>query len=73
MAETLADRLEELKAWKVGNTLTNLKAASPVVTLAPTLTEMIAQTAKKNTERCCVAGIGRNPSCRSSRRSDKDN
>ena len=48
LAETLADRLEELKAGKVGNTLTNLKAASPVVTLAPTLTEMIAQTAKKH-------------------------
>ena len=47
MAETLADRLEELKACKVGNILTNLKDASPVVTLAPTLTEMIAQPAKK--------------------------
>ena len=27
----------------------------------------------KNTERCSAAGIGRNASCRSSRRSDKDN
>ena len=48
LAETLADRLEELKAGKVGNTLTNLKAASPVVTLAPTLTEMIARQLKKH-------------------------
>ena len=47
LAETLADRLEELKAGKLGNTLTNLKAASPVVTLASTPTEMIAQTAGK--------------------------
>ena len=46
MAETLPDRLEELKPGKVGDTLTNLKAASPVVTLAPTLAEMIAQTAR---------------------------
>ena len=46
LAETLADRLEELKAGKVGNTLTNRKAASPVVTLAPTVT-VICQTAKK--------------------------
>ena len=42
LAETLGDRLEELKAAKVGNTLTNLKAASPLVTLAATVTEMIA-------------------------------
>ena len=37
MAKTLTDRLEEVKAGKVGETLTDLKAASPVVTLAPTL------------------------------------
>ena len=34
-----------LTGLKVGDTLTNLKAASPVVTLAPTLAETIAQTA----------------------------
>ena len=47
MAETLANRLEELKAGKVGKTLTDLKAASPVLTLAPTVAEMKAQTAGK--------------------------
>ena len=73
LAETLADWLEELKAAKVGETLTDLKAASPLVTLAPTLAEMKAQTSGKNTERCCASGIGRNASCHSSRRSDKDN
>ena len=73
MAETLANRLEELKAGKVGKTLTDLKAASPVLTLAPTVAEMKAQTAGKNTVRCCAPGNGRNASCRSSRRSDKDN
>ena len=49
MAETLADWLEELKAAKVGETLTDLKAASPLVTLAPTLAEMKAQTSGKKT------------------------
>ena len=47
MAETLPNRLEELKAGKVGHTLTDLKAASPFVTLAPTLAEMEAQKAAK--------------------------
>ena len=47
MAETLANRQEELKAAKVGEKLTDLKAASPVVTLAPTLAEMKAQTVGK--------------------------
>ena len=47
MAETLAERQEELKAGKVGEKLTDLKAASPVVTLAPTLAEMKAQTVGK--------------------------
>ena len=49
MAETPANRLEELKAGKVGKTLTDLKAASPVLTLAPTVAEMKAQTAAKKT------------------------
>ena len=48
-AETLADRQEELKPGKVGETLTDLMAASPVVTLAPTLAEMKAQTVEKKT------------------------
>ena len=47
LAETLANRLQELKARKVGETLTDLKAASPVLTLAPTVAEMKAQTAGK--------------------------
>ena len=47
LAETLADRLEELKAGKVGETLTDLKAASPVVTLATSLAEMNSQAAGK--------------------------
>ena len=47
LAETLADRLEELKAGKVCQILTDLKAASPVVTLTATLAEMKTQTAKK--------------------------
>ena len=49
MAETLAKRLEELKARKVSETLTDLKAASPVQTLAPTVAEIKAQTAGKKT------------------------
>ena len=47
MAETLPNRLEELKAGKVGHTLKDLKAASPIVTLAHTLAEMEAQKAAK--------------------------
>ena len=47
MAETLADRQEELKAGKVGETLKDLKAASLVVTLAATLAEIKAQTVGK--------------------------
>ena len=43
-----ADRQEELKAGKVGEKLTYLKAASPVVTLAPRdEAEMKAQTVGK--------------------------
>ena len=45
MTETLADRLAEVKAGKVGETLTDLKAALPVVTLARTLAGMEAETA----------------------------
>ena len=40
--EALVDRLAELKAGKVCQTLSDLKAASPVVTLPPTLAEMEA-------------------------------
>lgn len=36
-SDTLSDRLAEVKAEKVGETLTDLKAVSPVLTLAPTL------------------------------------
>ena len=47
MADTLANRLEKLKAGKVGETLTGLKAASSGLILAPTVAEMKAQTAGK--------------------------
>lgn len=40
--EALVDELAEVKAGKVGQTLSDLKAASPVVTLPPTLAEMEA-------------------------------
>ena len=46
-AETPGDKLHDVKASNVAETLTDLKAASPVVTLAPTLGEMEAQTAGK--------------------------
>ena len=58
MVETLANRLEELKAGKIGETLTDLKATSPVLTLALTLAEMKAQTAAKETTLCCAPGNG---------------
>ena len=38
--DTLSDRLAEVKVGKVGETLTDLKAASPVLTLFPTLAVM---------------------------------
>ena len=47
LAEKLVDRLEELKAGKVGETLTDLKAASPVVILAPTPADIKTQTTGK--------------------------
>ena len=47
LAESLADWQEELKAGKVGETLTDLKAALPVVTLAPTPADIKAQTPGK--------------------------
>lgn len=40
--EALVDELAEVKSGKVGQTLSDLKAASPVVTLPPTLAEMEA-------------------------------
>lgn len=40
--EALVDELAEVKGGKVGQTLSDLKAASPVVTLPPTLAEMEA-------------------------------
>ena len=52
LVETLANRLKELKAAKIGETLTDLKATSPVLTLALTLAERKAQTAKKETKLC---------------------
>ena len=39
-SDTLSDRLAELKLAKVGETLTNQKAASPVLTLLSTLAVM---------------------------------
>ena len=41
-SDTLSERLAEVKVGKVGETLTNLKAASPVLTLFPTLAVMNA-------------------------------
>ena len=58
MVETLANRLEEFKAGKIGETLTDLKATSPVLTLALTLAGMKAQTAAKETTSCCASGNG---------------
>ena len=58
MVETLANRLEELKAGKIGETLTDLNATSPVLTLALTLAEMKAHTAEKETKPCCAPGNG---------------
>ena len=58
MVETLANRLEDLKAGKIGETLTDLKATSPVLTLALTLAEMKAQAAEKETKPCCAPGNG---------------
>ena len=39
-SDTLSDRLAEVKVGTVGETLTNLKAASTVLTLFPTLAVM---------------------------------
>ena len=39
-SDTLSDRLAEVKVGKVGETLTDLKAASPVLTLFATLAVM---------------------------------
>ena len=47
MADTLADNLKEVNIEKMSETLTYLKATSPVVTLAPTLAEIKAMTAGK--------------------------
>lgn len=58
MVETLANRLEELKAGKIGETLTDLKATSPVLTLALNLAEMKAQTAANKTKPCFALGNG---------------
>ena len=58
LVETLANRLEEFKAGKIGVTLTDLKATSPVLTLALTLAEMKAQKAEKETKPCCAPGNG---------------
>ena len=41
MADTLAHRLTEVKAVKVCDTLTDLKATYAVVTLAPTLVDKL--------------------------------
>lgn len=47
MVDTLADNLKEVNIEKISETLTYLKATSPVVTLAPTLAEIKAMTAGK--------------------------
>ena len=75
LAKTLADRLEEIKAGKDGETLTDLKAASPVVTMASTLGESRDEGPDrwKNHERCCAQITGRHACLCSSRVCDKDN
>lgn len=47
LCDTLSDRLAEVKAGKVGETLTDLKATSRELTLAATLAEMVSETACK--------------------------
>ena len=47
MADTLADDLKEVNAEEMSETLTYLKATSPVVTLAHTLAEIKSMTAGK--------------------------
>ena len=42
-AEALVDGVAQVKTGKVGQAMTDQKAASPVVTLAPTLAEMEAK------------------------------
>ena len=46
-AEAPGDKLSDVNASNVAETLTDLKAASPIVTLAPTLGEMKAETGSK--------------------------
>ena len=46
-ADKLADNLEEVNAGKMSETLKDLKATSPVVSLAPTVAEIKAKTAGK--------------------------
>ena len=67
LAETLSDRLEEIKPGKVDETLTDLKPASPVVTLDE------GPESWKNTERCCAPGTGRQACCCSRRSRKKEN
>ena len=47
VGDTLSDRLAEVKAGKVGETFTDLKATSRELTLATTLAEMVSETACK--------------------------
>lgn len=47
LADTLADRVVEVKAGEVCETLTDLRAAPQVVTLAHTIAEMEAETIGK--------------------------
>lgn len=47
LADTLTERVVEVKAGKVCETLTDLRAAPPVVTLAHTIAEMEAETIAK--------------------------
>ena len=74
MAKRLVDRLEEIKAAKVGEILTDLKAASPVVTLDSTPAESRDEGPDrwKNHKRCCAQGTGRHVCFSISRGSNKD-
>ena len=75
LANGLVDRLEEIKAKKVGEILTDLKAASPVVTLDSTLAESRDEGPERETnhKRSCAQGTGRHACFCISRGSDKDN
>ena len=71
----MVKRLVEIKTAKVGEILTDLKAAIPVVTLDSTLAESRDEGPDKlkNHKRCCAQGTCRNGCFCISRGSDRNN